>query len=80
MPRRTFEEVVLKTILPPPGKKWTRSSVTLPDDVWEALDRVAELENAERSAPERLSRERLMAYFLEWAVTEYDAERAKKKK
>lgn len=70
----------MSRIFPPMGKQWTRTSTTLPNEVWADLDRVLETENALRSPPERLTRDKLMAYFLEWAVSEYDAERAKKPK
>lgn len=66
------------TMIPPPGRKWKRTSVSLPKDVWDTLDRITEAENADRPPPERLSRERLMVYFLEWAAAEWDAEQARK--
>lgn len=80
MPVRSFQEVVAMSVLPPPGKAWERTSTSLPKDVWSHLDRVLELENEDRDPPERLSRDKLMAHLLEWAMGEWEAERAKKKR
>jgi hypothetical protein len=76
---QTKEEVPNMSALPKP-KEWTRTSCTLPDETWDKIERMLSAENAERPAPERLSRDRLMAHCIDWAYAEWEAERAKKRK
>lgn len=54
----------------PPAEEWRRSSVDLPVRTWKALDAALERINATRSKPERLSRDRLLAYYVDWADRE----------
>lgn len=76
---QTQTEVTQVSALPK-AKEWTRSSCTLPKETWDRIDRVLAAENAERPAPERFSRDRFVDLMLSWAMNEWEAERAKKKK
>lgn len=59
---------------------WTRTSVTLPDRLWERIEKNMNGVNSSRPFPERYTRDRFMAEMLDWACRELERERAAKKK
>lgn len=61
-------------------EQWTRTSVTLPNRVWEKLDKTLDVVNSTRPPPERYTRDRFMAEMLDWACKELALERTAKKK
>lgn len=61
------------------AEPWNRTSVTLPNRVWERLDSELEAFNKDRDKPERYSRDRFMAELLDWACDEMAAERSERK-
>lgn len=73
MPRFTFREVERMTVIPPP-QRFTRTSVSLPDSLWEQLDAHRERLNAKRDPSDRLTRDALIRLCLEWASRELAAE------
>lgn len=61
------------------SEPWSRTSVTLPDRVWNRIEASLEKFNAPRAKPERYTRDRYMAELLDWACEEMDRERAERK-
>jgi hypothetical protein len=61
------------------AEQWTRTSVTLPQRVWDRLEAELDTFNKPRPKPERYSRDRFMAELLDWACDEMVAERAERK-
>ena len=74
MPRVTFREVERRMSLIPAPKKFTRTSVSLPDDLWAKLEVHREKLNAKRDPSDRLTRDDLIRLCLEWADRELTAE------
>ncbi len=66
-------------IIPEP-RRWTRSSVTLPDEVWDGLETRLRGVNADRPSPEKFTRDEFMAECLGWAMREIDRELAEGRK
>ena len=58
------------------AEAWDRTSVTLPERVWERLKSELEAFNEKRPKPERYTRDRFMAELLDWACDEMERERA----
>jgi len=73
MPRVTFREVERMSVIPPP-EKFTRTSVSLPDSLWEKLEKHRQRLNAKRDPSDRLTRDDLIRLCLEWADRELTAE------
>lgn len=76
MPHVTFREVERMSVVPPP-EKFTRGSVSLPDAVWEKLEKRRARLNAKRDPSDRLTRDDLIRLCLEWAEREMVAEEKK---
>jgi len=76
MPIHSFEEVERMSVLPE-ARKWTRTSVTLPSQQLERLEKLREEINEERDKPDRLGRDDFFALLLEWAEKELREERKK---
>ncbi|MDP2271231.1 MAG: hypothetical protein Q8K32_10905 [Archangium sp.] len=66
------------SVIPPP-EKFTRTSVSLPDSLWEKLEKHRTKLNAKRDPSDRLTRDALIRLCLEWADRELIAEEKNKK-
>lgn len=77
MPRVTFREVERMSVIPAP-EKFTRTSVSLPDALWEKLEKQRKRLNEKRDPSDRLTRDDLIRLCLEWADRELTAESKKK--
>ena len=73
MPRVTFREVERMSVIPAP-EKFTRGSVSLPDALWEKLEKRRKRLNEKRDPSDRLTRDDLFRLCLEWAEKELEAE------
>lgn len=70
------KETSASRIIPEP-REWTRTSVTLPKEVWDALEMHLRAVNATRPGPEKFSRDEFMAECLGWAMRELQKETAR---
>jgi hypothetical protein len=66
-------------IIPEP-REWTRSSVTLPQEVWDRLDTNLKAVNSNRPGPEKFSRDEFIAECLGWAMREIERETSEGRK
>lgn len=57
------------------AEPWDRTSVTMPTRVWDKIEKMLSMVNADRPKPERYSRDRFMAELLDWACEELRKER-----
>lgn len=67
-PRR----IDVSRIIPPPPEATTRSSVVLPDWMWERLSDISA--NHKHTENKRYTRDEIIRHFLAWAFDEYDKE------
>lgn len=61
-----------------PAESWERTSVTLPERIWNRLKEELDKFNEHRPKPERYSRDRYMAELLDWACDEMKRERSER--
>ena len=67
----------MRAVVPPPGE-WVRTTITLPAKTIETLEAALKEVNAPRPYPDRLTRDDLIALYVDWADTER-REQAKQK-
>ena len=67
------EGAVGSRIIPEP-REWARTSVTLPQEIWDRVNTNLRAVNATRPGPERYSRDEFMAECLAWAMREIEKE------
>lgn len=68
-PTRRYD---VSRIIPPPPEATTRSSVVLPDWMWERLSEIAT--NHKHHEGKRYTRDDIIRHFMAWAIDEYDKE------
>lgn len=56
-------------LVPPPPEATTRSSVVLPDWMWERLAAIAS--EHKHTETRRYTRDEIIRHFLDWAIQEY---------
>lgn len=78
MPRLTFREVERMSVVPPP-EKFTRTSVSLPDTLWEKIEKHRKRLNEKRDPSDRFTRDGLIRLCLEWADRELTSEEKTKR-
>ena len=66
------------SVIPAP-EKFTRTSVSLPDSLWEKLEKHRARLNSKRDPSDRLTRDALIRLCLEWADRELIAEEKSKR-
>lgn len=67
------------SLIPPTPEPMRRNSLELPAWIWHRLDEIADETRGERG-PKEWHRGSVAAHFLEWAIKEYEAERAQLKR
>lgn len=67
--RYTFEEMEMRAVVPPPGE-WVRTTVTLPAKTIAVLEAALKEVNSTRPFPDRMTRDDLIALYVDWADTE----------
>lgn len=65
----------------PPTEKVTRTSVQLPDSMWERLTSIAKTmsEEAKREGRKPYTRDDVIYHFCRWGMQEWESERATKR-
>jgi hypothetical protein len=80
---RAQERIQVDRVVPtiPITRKASRTSVKLPDELWERLKHAAQLlsDEAKRDGREPLTRDDVMEHACRWWLQEWDSERKKKK-
>lgn len=66
-------------LIPSRDEKKAPRSVYIRVSVWEAIDRIVETENEERTKDDQVTANRVIEHFLEWAIEDYDAAKAREK-